>query len=104
MAKKLDGCGILQDCRYLLHDRDTKYTLSFRAIVMSGRVKPLALPPHSPNLNAYAERWVRSVASQFAGNVASSGALRSIRTCKRVAVYASVELYDPQFAQCITML
>jgi putative transposase len=24
-------------------------------------VKPLALPPRSPNLNAYAERWVRSV-------------------------------------------
>ena len=55
------GCGVLEDCRYLLHDRDTKYTLSFRAIIKSGHVKPLALPAHSPNLNAYAERWVRSV-------------------------------------------
>jgi putative transposase len=55
------GCGALQDCRYLLHDRDTKYTLSFRAIITSGGVKPLALPAHSLNLNAYAERWVRSV-------------------------------------------
>ncbi|MGY3621633.1 hypothetical protein [Bradyrhizobium sp. USDA 10063] len=27
---------------------------------MSGRVEPLALPARSPNLNAYAERWVRS--------------------------------------------
>src|SRR5471032_1710935 len=44
-----------------LHDRDTKYTLSFRAIIKSGRVKTLMLPAHSPNLNAYAERWVRSV-------------------------------------------
>jgi hypothetical protein len=25
------------------------------------KVKTLALPPKSPNLNAYAERWVRSV-------------------------------------------
>ena len=57
----MEGCGILRDCRYLLHDRDTKYTQSFRTIIASGRVEPLALPARSPNLNAYAERWVRSV-------------------------------------------
>ncbi len=27
----------------------------------TGSVKTLALPPRSPNLNAYAERWIRSV-------------------------------------------
>ena len=43
----MEGCGTLQDCRYLLHDRDTKYTLSFRAIIKSGRVKTLLLPAHS---------------------------------------------------------
>jgi transposase InsO family protein len=57
----MEGWGTLQDCRYLLHDRDTKYTNSFRAIIKSGQVKPLMLPARSPNLNAYAERWVRSV-------------------------------------------
>src|SRR5262245_27071013 len=57
----MQGCGILRDCRYLLHDRDTKYTRSFRAIIASGQVEPLALPARCPNLNAYAERWVRSV-------------------------------------------
>jgi Integrase core domain len=57
----MEGCGILRDCRYLLHDRDTKYTRSFRTIITSGRVEPLVLPARSPNLNAYAERWVRSV-------------------------------------------
>src|SRR5450830_699167 len=57
----MEECGALRDCRFLLHDRDTKYTRSFRAIIVSGQVKPLALPAHSPNLNAYAERWVRSV-------------------------------------------
>jgi transposase InsO family protein len=50
-----------EDCRYLLHDRDAKYTQSFRAIIVSGRVEPQVLPARSPNLNAYAERWVRSV-------------------------------------------
>jgi hypothetical protein len=57
----MEGCGTLRDCRYLLHDRDTKYTRSFRAIIVSGRVEPLVLPARSPNLNADAERWVRSV-------------------------------------------
>ena len=57
----MEGCGVLRDCRYLLHDRDTKYTQSFRTIIASGRVEPLALPARSPNLNACAERWVRSV-------------------------------------------
>jgi putative transposase len=57
----MEGCGILRDCRYLPHDRDTKYTESFRAIIASGRVEPPVLPARSPNLNAYAVRWVRSV-------------------------------------------
>jgi putative transposase len=57
----MDGWGFLQNCRYLLHDRDTKYTQSFRALIDCGQVKPLAVPARSPNLNAHAERWVKSV-------------------------------------------
>ncbi len=65
----MEGCGILRDCRYLLHDRDTKYTRSFRAIIASGQVEPLALPARCPNLNAYAERWVRSVKEECLSKV-----------------------------------
>ena len=65
----MEGCGTLRDCRYLLHDRDTKYTQSFRAIIASGRVEPLVLPARSPNLNAYAERWVRSVKEECLSKV-----------------------------------
>jgi putative transposase len=57
----MEGCDVLRDCCYHLHDRDTKYTQSFWANIASGRVEPLALLARSPNLNAYAERWVRSV-------------------------------------------
>jgi len=57
----MDEWGFLEGCRYLIHDRDTKFTDSFRAIVRSGHVEPLKLPARSPNLNAYAERWVKSV-------------------------------------------
>jgi hypothetical protein len=58
----MEGWGALGDCRYLLHDRDTKYTHSFQAIIDPGHVQPLVLPARSPNLNAYAERWIRSAA------------------------------------------
>jgi hypothetical protein len=57
----MDEWGFLQSRRYLIHDRDTKFTDSFRAIVKSGHSEPLKLPTRSPNLNAYAERWVKSV-------------------------------------------
>src|SRR5260221_7482094 len=69
----MEGCGALRDCRYLLHDRDTKYTQSFRAIIASGQVEPLVLPARSPNLNAYAERWVRSVKEECLSKVVLFG-------------------------------
>lgn len=57
----MDEWGFLRNCRYLIHDRDTKYTESFRAVLRAGHVTALPLPARSPNLNAYSERWVRSV-------------------------------------------
>jgi putative transposase len=57
----MDEWGFLGNCRYLIHDRDTKYCRSFRDIIESGNVKTLRLPARSPNLNAYSERWVKSV-------------------------------------------
>ena len=48
------GCGILCTCRYLLHDRDTKYSAAFRTIIQSAHIETLPLPARSPNLNAYA--------------------------------------------------
>jgi putative transposase len=74
----MDGYGALRDCCYLLHDRDTKYTRSFLAIIASGRVEPLVLPARSPNLNAYAERWVRSVKEESLCKVVLLGE-RSLR-------------------------
>jgi transposase InsO family protein len=53
--------GSLRQQRYLLHDRDTKFCKEFRETLAAGGVKCLRLPARSPNLNAFAERWVRSV-------------------------------------------
>src|SRR6516225_9686820 len=57
----MEEWGWLRGCRYLLHDRDTKFCESFRELIESGSVDPIRLPARSPNLNLYAERWVRSV-------------------------------------------
>jgi hypothetical protein len=46
--------------RYVLHDRDTKFCPSFQSVLAAGGVKTMALPARSRNLNAFAERWVRS--------------------------------------------
>jgi putative transposase len=53
--------GFLLGKRYLLHDRDTKYTQAFDALLKDSGVEPIVLPPRSPNLNAHCERFVRSI-------------------------------------------
>jgi putative transposase len=57
----MEEWGSLRGCRYLLHDRDAKFCQSFRDLIKTGSVNPLRLPAGSPNLNSYAERWVKSV-------------------------------------------
>jgi transposase InsO family protein len=53
--------GTLGHQRFLLHDRDTKFCSGFRSILLDSGLQPLRLPARSPNLNTFAERWVRSV-------------------------------------------
>ena len=53
--------GALPAKRYLIIDRDTKYTHGFRHLIGSSGTEVIRLPPLSPNLNAYAERFVRSI-------------------------------------------
>jgi len=53
--------GILSGKRYLIHDRDTLFTAEFLDMLASAGVKSVKLPPRSPNLNAYAERFVRTI-------------------------------------------
>jgi putative transposase len=53
--------GFLKGKRYLIHDRDPLYTAEFLTMLKSVGVKSVRLPARSPNLNAYAERFVRSI-------------------------------------------
>jgi putative transposase len=53
--------GFLRDKRYLIMDRDTRYSDAFRGIITRAGTDVVRLPPRSPNLNAFAERFVRSI-------------------------------------------
>jgi len=56
--------GFLHGTRYLILDRDTKYSDEFRNALAREGIHLIRLPPRSPNLNAFAERFVRSIKSE----------------------------------------
>jgi hypothetical protein len=87
----MDEWGFLDNCRYLIHDRDTKYCQSFRDIIESGDVKTLPLPARSPNLNAFAERWVKSVKEQCLSKLILFGEASLRRTLREYLVHYHVE-------------
>jgi len=65
--------GFLRGKRYLLHDRDTKFTAAFDALLKASGVEPLLLPPRSPNLNACCERFIRSINEEALGHMVILG-------------------------------
>ena len=65
----MEEWGFLSPGQYLIHDRDGKYCPAFQQLIDAAGVKRVPLPPRSPNLNAYAERWVRSVKEECLARV-----------------------------------
>lgn len=59
-----DFSGFLREKRFLIHDRDPLFTRGFRELLQSAGVTSVRLPPRSPNLNAFAERFVLSIKSE----------------------------------------
>ena len=66
--------GFLRDTRFLIHDRDSLFSASFRDTLSATGVETMKLPARRPNLNAHAERFVRSKNTSV-----STGSFRSER-------------------------
>ena len=61
--------GFFAGKRYLIHDRDPLYTREFLATLATVGIESVKLPPQSPNLNAYAERFVRTIRENCLGQM-----------------------------------
>jgi putative transposase len=59
----------LEDVRYLLHDRDAKFSGPFDALIRSERARVIKTPVRAPQANAVAERWVRTVRNECLDHV-----------------------------------
>ena len=83
--------GFLRGAEYLILDRDPLYTATFRDMLRDSGVKPLRLPARSPNLNAFAERFVGSVKSECVDRIVPLGA-----THLRTAIREFVDHYHKE--------
>jgi transposase InsO family protein len=65
MARNLTDCedGFLTGRRFLILDRDAIFSPGFKSIVRDSGVEILLTAYQTPNMNAYAERFVRSIKS-----------------------------------------
>jgi transposase InsO family protein len=74
--------GFLADKKLLIIDRDSKYSGAFRSLLAEAGVESVRLPPRSPNLNAHAERFVRSIKDECLSRMIFFGE-RSLRKATR---------------------
>jgi putative transposase len=78
--------GFLRRVRYVILDRDPLYTAAFRRLLRDNGATPLLLPARSPNLNAFAERFVESAKSECLERIVPLGE-GHLRTAVRAFVH-----------------
>jgi len=85
------GEGFLRNARYLIHDRDPLFTRQFTVLLKDAGVETVKLPARSPNLNAYAERWVRTVWQECLCRIVPLGEAHLRRTLREFVEHYECE-------------
>jgi transposase InsO family protein len=80
-----DFSGFLREKRSLIHDRNPLFTRGFRELLQSAGVTSVWMPPRSPNLNAFAERFVLSIESERIQTAATVYPHQDSRMCGRAS-------------------
>jgi putative transposase len=61
----MDLADRIQQFKFLIHDRDAKFTAAFDVILASEGVRGLRTPVRAPRANAVAERWTGTVGREL---------------------------------------
>jgi transposase InsO family protein len=93
MARNLTDVsdGFLLNSRYLIMDRDTKYTADFRRHLDREGVKPVRCPARALNCNAFAERFVRSIKEECLDRIILFGEASLRRSLREYVVHYQTE-------------
>jgi putative transposase len=73
--------------RFLIHDRDTKFSAAFEAVFVAEGIEIILAPPQAPNANAFAERWVRTVREECLDHMLIFSEQQLLRVLKEYLAY-----------------
>jgi transposase InsO family protein len=63
-ARNLSFTGLFDRMRFLIHDRDSKFSGAFDEVFRSEGIRVIHTPTRAPQANAYAERFVRTIRAE----------------------------------------
>ena len=96
--------GFLLHSRYLIMDRDTKYSQEFRDYLDREDVKPVRCPVRAPNCNAFAERFVRSIKDECLDRIILFGEASLRRALREYVAHFRSERSHPEYNDLVFAL